>query len=422
MRVLSIVHEAGPTGGGGIFERAVTERGDRLDRWVAADGEAPPGAPSDWDAVMVFGGAMHPDQDAEHPWLADEDGFLETALADGVPLLGVCLGAQLIARGAGRLGRPLARRPRSAGSRSARRRAGRSCRRLAARAVPRLPVALLHVRPPGRRRAARRERRGTAGVPARRPRLGDPVPRRGRPPRCSTTGSARDGRSCPSPSRSCGPRPTATCRPGTSREGRSAARSSTRRRASARIGALCGARLGRQCRVARPFVPRALVVPRTEADRGEELHRGGGAAAGMAVGDHLGALVRADQLPDGGRARGARAEQLVEADMAGARDPSRPRVARRDRAMPANSSALLTSSRTRPTSPSRSASSAVVTGPVMRRARRPSRSPPPPRGARRTRRARRRSPDTARARRPSSRAGAGSTAGTRRRRGRTARP
>ena len=101
MRVLSIVHEAGPTGGGGIFERAVPARGHRLDRWVAADGEAPPGTPSDWDAVMVFGGVMHPDQDAEHPWLAGEAGFIETALADGVPLLGVCLGAQLIARAAG---------------------------------------------------------------------------------------------------------------------------------------------------------------------------------------------------------------------------------------------------------------------------------------------------------------------------------
>jgi GMP synthase-like glutamine amidotransferase len=101
VRVLSIVHEAGPTGGGGTFEGAVPERGDRLDRWVAADGEAPPGAPSDWDAVMVFGGAMHPDQDAEHPWLTGEAEFLEAALADGVPLLGVCLGAQLIARAAG---------------------------------------------------------------------------------------------------------------------------------------------------------------------------------------------------------------------------------------------------------------------------------------------------------------------------------
>lgn len=101
MRVLSIVHEAGETGGGGIFERAVPERGHRLDRWLAAGGDAPPGDPSDWDAIMVFGGVMHPDQDAEHPWLGDEAGFIETALAEGVPLLGVCLGAQMIARAAG---------------------------------------------------------------------------------------------------------------------------------------------------------------------------------------------------------------------------------------------------------------------------------------------------------------------------------
>ncbi len=101
MRVLSIVHEAGETGGGGIFERAVPEGGHRLDRWLAADGEAPPGDPPAWDAIMVFGGAMHPDQDAEHPWLGGEAAFIEAALAEGVPLLGVCLGAQLIARAAG---------------------------------------------------------------------------------------------------------------------------------------------------------------------------------------------------------------------------------------------------------------------------------------------------------------------------------
>lgn len=101
MRVLSVVHEDSPTGGGGLFERIVVERGDRLDRWFTANGDAPPGAPGAWDAIMVFGGAMHPDQDAEHDWLAGETAFIESALAEGVPLLGVCLGAQLVARAAG---------------------------------------------------------------------------------------------------------------------------------------------------------------------------------------------------------------------------------------------------------------------------------------------------------------------------------
>jgi GMP synthase-like glutamine amidotransferase len=101
MRVLSIVHDPAHTGGGGLFERVVVERGDHLDRWVVSEGDAAPGDPAHWDAVMVFGGAMHPDQDAEHPWLGGEVAFIERALADGVPTIGVCLGAQLIARAAG---------------------------------------------------------------------------------------------------------------------------------------------------------------------------------------------------------------------------------------------------------------------------------------------------------------------------------
>lgn len=100
MRVLSITHEPAPTGGAGLFEAVVENRGDTLVRWLAPTREAP-GAPTDFDAVMVFGGAAHPDQDAEHPWLPAEADFLRSALAADVPMLGVCLGAQLIARAAG---------------------------------------------------------------------------------------------------------------------------------------------------------------------------------------------------------------------------------------------------------------------------------------------------------------------------------
>jgi GMP synthase (glutamine-hydrolysing) len=100
MRVLSITHEAGPNGGGGTFEQHAMDRGDELTVWVAPDGSTV-GRPDDYDAIMVFGGVMHPDQDAEHPWLADETAFIRRALDDGVPLLGVCLGSQLIARAAG---------------------------------------------------------------------------------------------------------------------------------------------------------------------------------------------------------------------------------------------------------------------------------------------------------------------------------
>lgn len=101
MRVLSVVHEPTSTGGGGLFEDLVEQRGDRLERWVTVSGGSGPDAPELYGAIMVFGGAMHPDQDAEHPWLAEEAAFLREAVDRDVPLLGVCLGAQLIARAVG---------------------------------------------------------------------------------------------------------------------------------------------------------------------------------------------------------------------------------------------------------------------------------------------------------------------------------
>jgi GMP synthase-like glutamine amidotransferase len=101
MRVLSIVHEPTSTGGGGLFEEVVTQRGDALERWVTVDGGAAPDAAGSYDAIMVFGGAMHPDQDGEHPWLAGEGDFIREAIAREVPLFGVCLGGQLIAKAVG---------------------------------------------------------------------------------------------------------------------------------------------------------------------------------------------------------------------------------------------------------------------------------------------------------------------------------
>ena len=43
---------------------------------------------------------MHADQDEHHPWLRDENFFLQRLLGLRVPTLGVCLGAQLLAKAA----------------------------------------------------------------------------------------------------------------------------------------------------------------------------------------------------------------------------------------------------------------------------------------------------------------------------------
>jgi GMP synthase-like glutamine amidotransferase len=92
-----------------VFDEVVEAAGHTLDRWVVPVGGSPK-PPTSYDAIMVFGGSMHPDQDERFAWLEREEGFLRTALEEDVPLLGVCLGAQMIARAAGAEVRP-AREP-----------------------------------------------------------------------------------------------------------------------------------------------------------------------------------------------------------------------------------------------------------------------------------------------------------------------
>jgi len=76
----------------------VAEQGHTLEEWSLAWGTAPPRPIDAYDAVMVLGGAMHADQDHLHPWLREENLFVQRLLDLHVPLLGVCLGAQLIAK------------------------------------------------------------------------------------------------------------------------------------------------------------------------------------------------------------------------------------------------------------------------------------------------------------------------------------
>ena len=52
---------------------------------------------SDFDLLVVMGGPMSVHDDNEISWLQDEKSFVVHAIADGKKMLGVCLGAQLIA-------------------------------------------------------------------------------------------------------------------------------------------------------------------------------------------------------------------------------------------------------------------------------------------------------------------------------------
>jgi GMP synthase (glutamine-hydrolysing) len=99
VRVLAITHEA--RAGPGVFGDELRDRGHELDDWMIPSGAAPPADPAGYDAVMTFGGSMHPDQEHKHPWLEDEKALLRDLIEGGTPLLGVCLGSQLVAEAAG---------------------------------------------------------------------------------------------------------------------------------------------------------------------------------------------------------------------------------------------------------------------------------------------------------------------------------
>jgi GMP synthase (glutamine-hydrolysing) len=103
--VLSIVH--GEDAGAELFAPLVVEAGHRLDEWSFESGAPPP--PLDaYDAVLVFGGAMHPDQDELHPWLREELAWLRALIERQTPALGICLGSELLAQAAGAAVGPLA--------------------------------------------------------------------------------------------------------------------------------------------------------------------------------------------------------------------------------------------------------------------------------------------------------------------------
>lgn len=55
----------------------------------------------EFDWLIVMGGPMGIDQQSLYPWLADEKAFIQSAIKAGKTVLGICLGAQLIASALG---------------------------------------------------------------------------------------------------------------------------------------------------------------------------------------------------------------------------------------------------------------------------------------------------------------------------------
>ncbi|MEO5709680.1 MAG: type 1 glutamine amidotransferase [Nocardioidaceae bacterium] len=72
-------------------------------------GDVLPSGLADHCGLLVLGGEMGAYDDADHPWLRDVKELSRSAAADGTPLLGICLGHQLVAAALGGEVEPAAR-------------------------------------------------------------------------------------------------------------------------------------------------------------------------------------------------------------------------------------------------------------------------------------------------------------------------
>lgn len=84
----------------GSLESFVRARGFDV-RYVDAGVDALPRDASEADLAVVLGGPIGVYEDADYPFLRDELRWIESRIRGGRPLLGICLGAQMIAQSLG---------------------------------------------------------------------------------------------------------------------------------------------------------------------------------------------------------------------------------------------------------------------------------------------------------------------------------
>jgi GMP synthase-like glutamine amidotransferase len=85
-----------PFEGLGSIEAWLSERGAAVHTTRFYQSPALPD-PRSLDLVIVMGGPMSVNDEREHPWLKQEKAFVREAADRGAAVLGVCLGAQMIA-------------------------------------------------------------------------------------------------------------------------------------------------------------------------------------------------------------------------------------------------------------------------------------------------------------------------------------
>ncbi|MBI3608108.1 MAG: gamma-glutamyl-gamma-aminobutyrate hydrolase family protein [Nitrospirae bacterium] len=97
--VLAIQHVQGETLG--AIADTLSGQGIAVDAIRTFDGQRIPTGMGGADALIVLGGPMGVYEQDRHPFLRDEIRLIEEALRDETPVLGICLGSQLLASALG---------------------------------------------------------------------------------------------------------------------------------------------------------------------------------------------------------------------------------------------------------------------------------------------------------------------------------
>lgn len=101
MKKNSLIIKHNPSEGGGLFEKILREKGWTKEILPLYDGKALPVSVDSYGLILIMGGPMSANDEDRVPFLKKELPFIRQMLKLGKPVLGICLGAQLMAKSLG---------------------------------------------------------------------------------------------------------------------------------------------------------------------------------------------------------------------------------------------------------------------------------------------------------------------------------
>jgi GMP synthase-like glutamine amidotransferase len=97
----SLIIKHNPSEGGGLFEKILSEKGWTKEVLPLYAGKALPTSMKSYGLILLMGGPMSANDEDQYPFLRKELLFIRQALKIGRPVMGICLGAQLMAKSLG---------------------------------------------------------------------------------------------------------------------------------------------------------------------------------------------------------------------------------------------------------------------------------------------------------------------------------